>query len=227
MHINRAATFFFCKNIFFLWKVGKNIFWPPRLPPATPSYPGFRVTKFSLVLWVDRWSPKKTKGAFPRPKIGRRTIIFISTKMDQRCSGGFLGLQWGGFFVLSEKWVDFWKNFGKSQKCPAKKNLKNSKPVPLHTSFAHQCSCNICFSQKYFFSWESWEKYFLAPRLPPATPSYPKFRVTKCWPLRGVNRWSSEKSKGAFPGPKIGSRRNFFISTKMDQRCSGRFLGLP
>jgi hypothetical protein len=167
---------------------------------------------------------KNPKVLFPGQKSGAAGIFLFRPKWTNGARADFLAYSGGFFLSLAKNGSKFGK-ISENPKNVGQKNEKNSKPVPLHTSFAHQSSCNICFLQEYFFSWESWEKYFLAPRLPPATPSYPGFRVTKCWPLRGVNRWSSEKSKGAFPRPEIGSRRFFFISTKMDQRCSGGFLG--
>jgi hypothetical protein len=54
------------------------------------------------------------------------------------------------------------ENFGKSQKCRAKK-LISPEPMLLHTLNAHQLSCNTFFLQDYFFVGESWKKYFFDP----------------------------------------------------------------
>jgi hypothetical protein len=64
--------------------------------------------------------------------------------------------------------------------------------VPLDTSFAHQLSCNIFFSKRFFFWGEGWEKYVVAPPTPQTGPHYPGLMRTICPDLRAI--WGGRPS---------------------------------
>jgi hypothetical protein len=213
---------FFFQKIFFFWgKFGKICFGPPDPPDRTPTTPG-KCAPFvrfcALSGEVDRRSSEKSKGAFPRPISRRCTIFFISTQMDRRCSGKFFGVQWGVFFVLSEKMGRNLGNFWKIPKMSGKKKKKIVEPVPLDASFAHQSSCNIFFSKRFFFFGESLEKYVLAPPTPQTGPPLPRVNAHH---LSGFARYLGRSTVGPqknprvlFPGQFRGDARFFLFRRK-------------
>jgi hypothetical protein len=77
-----------------------------------------------------------------------------------------------------------------------KNNEKNFKPMPLHTSFAHQFSCNTFFLQELFFPGESLKKYVLAY---PSTPIWP------VWPLASNGTHANQAASKA-------SLRSMFVA---------------
>jgi hypothetical protein len=83
--------------------------------------------------------------------------------MDQRCSGRFLGLQWGIFFVLGEKMGQYLENIRKIPKMLGKKNIKKFQTHAAEYVICTSMQLQHFFFARIFFFWESWKKYFLTP----------------------------------------------------------------
>jgi hypothetical protein len=103
--------------------------------------------------------------------------------MDQRCSGRFLGLQWGFFPSLSEKMGRNLQNFRKIPKMSGKK-----KSIFCRTRAAGYVICTSIqlqhlFFARIFFFWGKFGKIFFDP---PAAPGYPQLPPVPCPNLRGL-----------------------------------------